>query len=56
MVSRVSTAEFSAGKRLAPRPTHSVLSLDKLESTGYRTPDAASGLASYLSSLGVVPT
>ena len=41
-VTRTTTAEYSAGKELAPRPVHSVLDLTKIESTGF-TPEPALG-------------
>ncbi len=34
-VTPVSTAEYGAGKDLAPRPQHSTLSLERLEATGF---------------------
>jgi len=38
-VTPVTTEEYYAGKQfIAPRPAHSVLSLSKLESTGYKAP------------------
>jgi len=38
-VTPVTTAEYYAGKQfIAPRPAHSVLSLAKLETTGYKAP------------------
>jgi dTDP-4-dehydrorhamnose 3,5-epimerase len=51
-VRRVTTAEYAAGKSLAPRPRHSVLDLDKIISSGFQPTDAMSQLRSYLSSLG----
>ncbi len=48
----VTTAEYAAGKSLAPRPRHSVLSLDKILSAGFRPADAMSQLHEYLSSRG----
>jgi dTDP-4-dehydrorhamnose 3,5-epimerase/reductase len=50
-VKSVTTAEFGAGKSLAPRPRHSLLSLDKIISSGFRPADAMTQLRSYLSSL-----
>lgn len=50
-VRRISTAEYAAGKTLAPRPAHSVLDLAKLESTGFVVPTAGDRLAAYLDEL-----
>ena len=47
----VTAAEYGAGKSLAPRPRHSLLSLDKIISSGFRPADAMTQLRSYLSSL-----
>ncbi len=44
----VSTAEYAAASGSAPRPLHSVLSLDKLRSTGFEPTDALTALADYL--------
>jgi dTDP-4-dehydrorhamnose 3,5-epimerase/reductase len=51
LVRSVTTAEYAAGKSLAPRPEHSVLSLDKIISTGFRPADAMTQLHQYVSSL-----
>ena len=51
-ITSVPTAEYTAGKSLAPRPRHSTLSLDKIVSAGFRPADAMSQLQKYLSSLG----
>ena len=51
-VKSVSTAEYSAGKSLAPRPRHSVLSLDKIISSGFQPADAMTQLRAYLANLG----
>jgi dTDP-4-dehydrorhamnose 3,5-epimerase/reductase len=51
-VKSVTTAEYEAGKSLAPRPRHSLLSLDKIISSGFRPADAMIQLRSYLTSLG----
>ena len=51
-VKNVTTVEYAAGKSLAPRPRHSVLSLDKIISAGFRPADAMTQLQAYLSSLG----
>ena len=48
-VKSVTTAEYAAGKSLAPRPEHSVLSLDKIISSGFRPADAMTQLQEYLS-------
>jgi dTDP-4-dehydrorhamnose reductase len=51
-VKSVTTAEYAAGKSLAPRPEQSVLSLDKIINSGFRPTDAMAQLHEYLSSLG----
>jgi dTDP-4-dehydrorhamnose reductase len=48
-VSGVTTAEYAAGKSLAPRPRNSVLSLDKIISSGFQPADATTELQAYLS-------
>jgi dTDP-4-dehydrorhamnose reductase/dTDP-4-dehydrorhamnose 3,5-epimerase len=48
-VRNVTTAEYAAGKPLAPRPEHSVLNLDKIISSGFRPADAMTQLQAYLS-------
>jgi len=45
----VTTEEYAAGKRLAPRPRHSTLSLAKLEETGFTPRPALDSLMSYVS-------
>jgi dTDP-4-dehydrorhamnose 3,5-epimerase/reductase len=50
-VKSVTTAQYAAGKSLAPRPKHSVLGLDKIISSGFRPVDALTQLQEYLSSL-----
>jgi dTDP-4-dehydrorhamnose reductase len=48
-VSGVSTAEYFAGKTgIAPRPTNSVLSLDRIVAAGFRPTDQYDALRSYL--------
>jgi dTDP-4-dehydrorhamnose 3,5-epimerase/reductase len=47
----VTTAEYAAGNAIAPRPRHSMLSLDKIISSGFRPADAMSQLREYLSTL-----
>jgi dTDP-4-dehydrorhamnose 3,5-epimerase len=47
-VTSTTTVDFAAGKVVAPRPTHSALSLDKITAAGYRPPDAGALLAEYL--------
>jgi dTDP-4-dehydrorhamnose reductase/dTDP-4-dehydrorhamnose 3,5-epimerase len=51
-VTSVTTAEYGAGKALAPRPVHSALRLDKITATGFRVRDAAAELQAYLADLG----
>ncbi|KHL19283.1 dTDP-4-dehydrorhamnose 3,5-epimerase [Mumia flava] len=48
-VTRVSTAEYGAGKAMAPRPAHSVLRLDKIRATGFEPRDGRRALAEHLS-------
>ena len=43
-----STAEFGAGKVVAPRPVHSGLGLDKIKSVGFVPRDAGGALREYL--------
>ncbi|MFC5727460.1 MULTISPECIES: sugar nucleotide-binding protein [Nocardioides] len=47
-VSSTTTEEYAAGKQMSPRPLFSVLSLAKLEATGFTSADADEALASYL--------
>ncbi len=47
-VSGITTAEYFAGKQVAPRPLNSLLSLEKIEATGFAPRDASDALASYL--------
>lgn len=48
-VTPISTAEYYAGKEdIAPRPTHSELSLEKIKSTGFSPEDWQSALVKYL--------
>ncbi|MEI5671656.1 MULTISPECIES: sugar nucleotide-binding protein [unclassified Nocardioides] len=49
-VSPTSTAEYTAGKDMAPRPTNSVLDLAKIEATGFVPEDAFAALARYCTS------
>ena len=48
-VRSVTTAEYAAGKSLAPRPQHSVLNLDKIISSGFQPADAMTQLQAYVS-------
>lgn len=50
-VRSVTTAEYTAGRSLAPRPRHSTLSLDKIISVGFRPVEAMTRLQEYLSDL-----
>jgi dTDP-4-dehydrorhamnose 3,5-epimerase/reductase len=54
-VRSVTTAEYAAGKSLAPRPHHSVLNLDKIISSGFQPADAMTQLQAYLSELSSPP-
>ncbi|MBK0417665.1 bifunctional dTDP-4-dehydrorhamnose 3,5-epimerase family protein/NAD(P)-dependent oxidoreductase [Leucobacter sp. CSA1] len=47
-VSGVSTEEYFAGKRVAPRPLNSTLELGKLEAAGFTPRDAREALTAYL--------
>ena len=47
-VSGTTTAEYFAGKQVAPRPLFSTLSLDKIEATGFTPRDARDALTAYL--------
>lgn len=49
-VTGTSTAEYFAGKQAAPRPLNSVLSLDKIEATGFTPRTVDEALSSYLDS------
>ncbi len=51
-VTSVSTADYGAGKSLAPRPRHSALDLAKITATGFQPRAAADQLAEYLQTLG----
>jgi dTDP-4-dehydrorhamnose reductase/dTDP-4-dehydrorhamnose 3,5-epimerase len=48
----VSTAEYGAGKALAPRPRHSTFALDKIRATGFEPREALPQLRDYLAALG----
>jgi dTDP-4-dehydrorhamnose 3,5-epimerase/reductase len=50
-VREVTTQEYGAGKRLAPRPQHSVLALDKITAAGFRPRSGAEQLQEYLNRL-----
>ena len=52
----VSTAEYYASAKgpIAPRPAHSTLSLEKLESTGFHMPDWEEELREYMARFGEV--
>ena len=51
-VTSVTTAEYGAGRAMAPRPEHSTLSLAKLRATGYEPMEQVEALAEYVSRLG----
>lgn len=51
-VRAVSSAEYAAGRALAPRPANGVLPLAKLESTGFVSTPAPAALADYLRRVG----
>lgn len=46
-VSPTSTAEYSAGKDMAPRPHNSAMSLERIRSTGFEPEDAWTALERY---------
>ncbi len=48
-VTEVTTAEYFAGKTMAPRPIHSTLGLEKLQTVGFTPSDADLRLVEYLS-------
>lgn len=50
-VAACSTADWAAGRKVATRPSHSVLSLSKLEATGFTPADALNKLAVCVQSL-----
>lgn len=50
-VTRVSTADYTAGKEMAPRPLRSAFALDKLAATGFVSEDADVALERYVSAL-----
>jgi dTDP-4-dehydrorhamnose 3,5-epimerase len=47
----VTSQEYAAGRVVAPRPASSVLSLAKLEATGFQPVDAGTALRDYLATL-----
>jgi dTDP-4-dehydrorhamnose 3,5-epimerase len=47
-VTGVSTAEYSAGKDVAPRPANSSLALDRIRATGFDPKSSLSQLERYL--------
>lgn len=47
-VTPVSTEEYAAGRRTAPRPAHSALRLEKLAATGFVPMDAGDALTDHL--------
>jgi dTDP-4-dehydrorhamnose 3,5-epimerase/reductase len=47
-VRAVSTEEYAAGRQIAPRPASSVLSLRRLEATGFVPAEAAPMLRAYV--------
>lgn len=49
-VTGISTADYFAGKTVAPRPLNSELSLEKIKATGFAPRDARDALAAYLAS------
>ncbi|MDX6358052.1 MAG: dTDP-4-dehydrorhamnose 3,5-epimerase/reductase [Nocardioidaceae bacterium] len=49
-VREVSTGEYVAGRQVAPRPQHSLLSLRRIEATGFEPRDAEVALRDYVAS------
>ena len=49
-VREISSEQYAAGRVVAPRPRSSVLSLSRLEATGFRPRDAREALGDYCSS------
>jgi dTDP-4-dehydrorhamnose 3,5-epimerase len=49
-VTPITSAEYAAGKDLAPRPLQSAMALDKIRATGFEPEDAMSALKRYLAS------
>lgn len=47
-VSPQSSAEFAAGRLVAPRPRHSALALGRIKATGFTPPDADAALLAHL--------
>ena len=47
----VSTAAYSEGRQLAPRPRHSTLDLAKITATGFRPAPVDQSLSAYLAAL-----
>ena len=50
-VREISTEEYASGRATAPRPTSSVLSLRRIQATGFDPVDAREALRAYASSL-----
>ena len=50
-VRAVSTEEYAAGRTIAPRPASGVLSMRRIEATGFEPGDAREALRDYASSL-----
>ena len=50
-VTPVSTAVYGEGKQMAPRPTHSALTLDKLLATGFTPAPEADRLTALVGRL-----
>ncbi|MCW2868011.1 MAG: NAD-dependent epimerase/dehydratase family protein, partial [Marmoricola sp.] len=47
-VTAITSDEYAAGKRLAPRPLNSALDLSRLRGTGFEPIDAMTALADYV--------
>ncbi len=50
-VSETTTADYAAGRAMAPRPANSLLSTHRIEATGFEPADAREALRAYASSL-----
>jgi dTDP-4-dehydrorhamnose 3,5-epimerase len=54
-VTGVSTEDYFAHRRGAPRPRHSMLDLSRLEATGFVPKDAGDALRAYVAALPPAP-
>jgi dTDP-4-dehydrorhamnose 3,5-epimerase len=54
-VTPTTTAEYAAGRAMAPRPLNSTLSLGKIEATGFEPEDALAALERYCTGSSLRP-